>query len=70
MSLAKTLNNVTIVKKGLVDIVTDGLKAVLICTRSSLKRCGGMGDLLCGTLGTFVNYNGDQGAKGELGHLA
>ena len=58
-------------KKGLVDIVTDGKTAVLICTKSSLKRCGGIGDLLCGTIGAFINYKSSEEAiDGELGLVA
>ena len=43
----------TIVKKGSVDIITDG-QAVVSCNHEgSLKRCGGIGDLLTGAVATF-----------------
>lgn len=51
--LANHLGNVTIVKKGSVDIITDG-QAVVSCNHEgSLKRCGGIGDLLTGAIATF-----------------
>lgn len=54
--LALRLNGVTILKKGLIDIITNGKLVLLVRTESALKRCGGQGDLLSGSLGTFVNF--------------
>jgi len=51
--LAKRLGYVTIVRKGDIDIISDG-KAVISCeTAGSLRRCGGQGDVLCGLIGCF-----------------
>lgn len=51
--LAKSLENVTILKKGKIDIISDGQEVVYNEIEGSLKRCGGIGDLLTGTLGLF-----------------
>jgi NAD(P)H-hydrate repair Nnr-like enzyme with NAD(P)H-hydrate dehydratase domain len=40
MKLSKDLNAI-ILKKGVIDIVTDGTTSFYVSTRSSLKRCGG-----------------------------
>ncbi|XP_029652790.1 ATP-dependent (S)-NAD(P)H-hydrate dehydratase-like [Octopus sinensis] len=56
-TLAEELGNVTIVLKGAYDIVSDG-KEVLICnTEGSPRRCGGQGDLLSGSMGTFNHWS-------------
>ncbi len=55
--LADRLKNVTIIKKGKVDIVSDGRQTVYNDNESSLKRCGGVGDLLSGTLGSFLCWS-------------
>ena len=55
-SVSNQLNQVVVVKKGLIDIVSNGMMTALIGTKSSLKRCGGQGDVLCGILGTFSTY--------------
>ena len=52
--LASLLKNVTIVKKGKVDIISDGRETVYSDVEGSLKRCGGVGDLLTGAIGTFA----------------
>ena len=51
--LAKRLENVTILKKGKIDIISDGQEVVCNQTEGSLKRCGGIGYFLTGTLGLF-----------------
>ncbi|XP_054718958.1 ATP-dependent (S)-NAD(P)H-hydrate dehydratase-like [Uloborus diversus] len=51
--LAELLGNVTILKKGSVDIISDGVDTLICNEPGSLRRCGGQGDLLCGSLGTF-----------------
>ena len=45
-----------ILRKGLVDIITDGIKAFYVKTEGSLKRWGGQGDILSGMWGTFSYY--------------
>jgi ATP-dependent NAD(P)H-hydrate dehydratase len=60
--MSKQLNNTTIVKKGLIDIISNGDTTALVGTQGGLKRCGGQGDLLCGMLGTFCTYK-EEGKK-------
>uniref|UniRef100_S4RJ02 ATP-dependent (S)-NAD(P)H-hydrate dehydratase n=1 Tax=Petromyzon marinus TaxID=7757 RepID=S4RJ02_PETMA len=55
------LNNAIILKKGIVDLVSDG--------KGSLKRCGGQGDILSGILGTFVNYADNLKKSSEYSDL-
>ena len=43
-------------RKGSVDIISDGKETVLGQSEGSLKRCGGIGDLLTGTIATFLNW--------------
>lgn len=57
--LSNKLGNPTIIKKGLIDVISNGEYSALVWNQSSLKRCGGQGDLLAGMLATFVNYNCD-----------
>lgn len=68
--LSKKLGHVTIVQKGKNDIVTDG-KYVLVCgNEGSPRRCGGQGDLLAGTMGTFTHWSHaasrDRTSKNDL----
>ncbi|GIX89107.1 ATP-dependent [Caerostris darwini] len=53
--LSKILGNVTIVKKGAIDIISNGTATVLCNEPGSTRRCGGQGDLLSGSMGVF-NY--------------
>ncbi|XP_020894990.1 ATP-dependent (S)-NAD(P)H-hydrate dehydratase isoform X1 [Exaiptasia diaphana] len=56
VNLSKTLGHVTICRKGQVDIISDGRTVVLGATPGSNRRCGGQGDLLAGSMGTFVYW--------------
>ena len=56
MSVSQKLNGTVVLRKGLIDIITDGNKAFYVKSNGSLKRCGGQGDILAGTLGTFSYY--------------
>lgn len=58
--LALAFNNVTIIKKGKCDIISDGRYTVYNDSQASLKRCGGVGDLLSGSLGTFACWCNKQ----------
>ncbi|CAF0713335.1 unnamed protein product [Brachionus calyciflorus] len=51
--LAQRLENVTILKKGQIDVISDGKHVICNDLEGSLKRCGGIGDLLTGILGLF-----------------
>lgn len=50
------LDNVTILKKGKTDIISDGEHTVQVSEKGGLKRSGGIGDILSGTLGTFIYW--------------
>lgn len=56
ISLSRALNNIMILQKGLVDVITDGNDTFLVAVEGAAKRCGGQGDVLAGTVGTFLNY--------------
>lgn len=53
--LAEKLN-VTIVQKGSKDYISNGVKTYVVDVEGGLKRCGGQGDVLSGTLGTFMAW--------------
>lgn len=44
-----------ILRKGLIDIITDGKVVILVGTEGSPKRCGGIGDILDGVLAAYVS---------------
>ncbi|GFY39758.1 ATP-dependent [Trichonephila inaurata madagascariensis] len=54
-AISKILGNVTIVKKGVADIITNGTHTIICDEPGSARRCGGQGDLLSGSMGVF-NY--------------
>lgn len=56
VKMSEYFGNAIIVKKGLVDIVTDGKEAFYVASEGSKKRCGGIGDILAGTIGSFVQF--------------
>jgi ATP-dependent NAD(P)H-hydrate dehydratase len=49
--------NCIVVRKGPIDLITDGKEAILVGQPGSLKRCGGIGDILSGVIGTFAQYS-------------
>ena len=65
--LAQKLENVTIIKKGNVDIISDGRDVLLNDAEGMPKRCGGIGDLLSGAIGTFTYWcNTNKDATNNL----
>ncbi|CAM9450357.1 unnamed protein product [Chrysoparadoxa australica] len=50
--LAARLGNVTVVLKGGTDVISDGKHTLTCDIIGGLKRCGGLGDVLSGVLGT------------------
>ena len=46
-------NNFILVKKGKCDIITDGLELYIVKNKGSLKRTGGIGDLLSGLINCY-----------------
>ena len=50
MKLARALGGLTILRKGYVDVITDGTDSILSGSFGAPRRCGGQGDLLAGTV--------------------
>ena len=57
-SLASAIGRgVTVIRKGAVDIISDGSVSVIAREENfSKRRCGGQGDVLAGILGTFAHW--------------
>jgi ATP-dependent NAD(P)H-hydrate dehydratase len=57
-SIARTLGGPTIVRKGRTDLLADGSGELLLeCTEAGcLKRCGGQGDVLAGSIATMLAW--------------
>jgi len=53
LQLAQTLGNITIVRKGREDIISDGHTVITCNEKGSPRRCGGQGDLMSGSMGVF-----------------
>lgn len=62
--LAKALG-VTVVLKGKVDVVSNGTRTISCAVPGGLKRCGGIGDVLSGTMGTMLAWVSIQGFQGD-----
>nr|CAB3246484.1 ATP-dependent (S)-NAD(P)H-hydrate dehydratase [Phallusia mammillata] len=54
IDLSKALGDVTIVRKGKVDIIAHGDQVLKVTEDGSPRRCGGQGDLLSGSMATFA----------------
>lgn len=54
--LCSELGHVTIVHKGVNDIISNGDKALKYSNPGSPRRCGGQGDLLSGSMGLFAAW--------------
>ncbi|KAI2635497.1 H-hydrate dehydratase [Xylaria nigripes] len=55
-ALAKALSGVTIVQKGERDLISNGEVTLVVDTRGGLKRSGGQGDTLTGSIATFLAW--------------
>ncbi|KAH8921331.1 carbohydrate kinase [Atractiella rhizophila] len=67
-ALSKALGGVTILQKGREDVITNGEEVIKGEEGGGLKRCGGQGDVLSGTVGTFLAWGKgylDDGLKGD-----
>lgn len=62
--LAQALGGVTILQKNSVDRITNGNEVLVNSVEGSVRRCGGQGDVLSGTIGTFLAWgkNYEEGA--------
>ncbi|KAI8973387.1 Ribokinase-like protein [Mycotypha africana] len=56
MELSKAFEGVTIVQKGGVDIITNGDEVFQCDVEGGAKRMGGQGDILSGTIATFLAW--------------
>ena len=56
--LASALQHCTVVRKGPVDVISDGRIALYCCRQGALRRCGGQGDVLTGAIGTVLAWAG------------
>ncbi|XP_027445382.1 ATP-dependent (S)-NAD(P)H-hydrate dehydratase isoform X3 [Zalophus californianus] len=54
--LSQALGNVTVVRKGEQDVLSDGEQVLECAQEGSSRRCGGQGDLLSGALGVLVHW--------------
>lgn len=63
--LARYLGGATVVLKGKVDIISDGARTVACAVPGGLKRCGGIGDVLSGTMATALAWVNLQQLDGE-----
>lgn len=61
VELSKTLNNVNILHKGMVDVITNGITAYIVADQSAKKRCGGVGDILSGLTGLYAYWGQKAG---------
>lgn len=43
-------------KKGIIDIISDGITSYYVSIDGSDKRCGGQGDIFSGVISTFVKF--------------
>lgn len=59
MDLSRKLGGVTILRKGIVDIISNGEVSILSSGFSSPRRCGGQGDVLAGLAATWYSWSGD-----------
>ncbi|PGH18481.1 YjeF family domain-containing protein [Polytolypa hystricis UAMH7299] len=54
--LCSALGGVTIIQKGAHDVISNGITSVISDVRGGVKRSGGQGDTLTGSLGTFLAW--------------
>ena len=54
--MARSFGNAIVVRKGIVDIISDGNDAYYVCEEGSMKRCGGIGDILAGTIASMQQF--------------
>lgn len=65
VDLANRLGNVTLVRKGAVDVITNGRETVLIGKCSSPRRVGGQGDILAGLIGLCCSWANAENFENE-----
>ncbi|KAJ1723928.1 hypothetical protein LPJ53_001783 [Coemansia erecta] len=65
--VAEALGGVTIVRKGQSDVITDGQKTFVCEETGGLRRCGGQGDILSGSIAAFLAW-GSKYREGKWKH--
>ncbi|KAJ2382501.1 hypothetical protein GGI05_005636 [Coemansia sp. RSA 2603] len=65
--VAEALGGVTIVRKGPSDVITDGQKTFICEETGGLRRCGGQGDILSGSIAAFLAW-GRKYCEGKWKH--
>ncbi|KAF6841429.1 ATP-dependent (S)-NAD(P)H-hydrate dehydratase [Colletotrichum plurivorum] len=55
-ALARALDGVTVVQKGAKDFITNGEDTLIVDLEGGLKRSGGQGDTLTGSIATFLGW--------------
>lgn len=55
-ALSRALGGVTIVQKGQKDLISNGRTTLVVDVRGGLKRSGGQGDTLTGSIATFLAW--------------
>jgi len=55
-ALARTLGGVTVVQKGARDLISNGKTTLTVDLKGGLKRSGGQGDTLTGSIATFLGW--------------
>lgn len=67
--VAEALGFVTVCHKGEKDIITNGQETIISDEEGGLKRCGGQGDVLSGTIATFLGWakNYEEGIRSDSG---
>lgn len=61
--LSKALGGVTIIQKGPHDVISNGVTSVVSDIEGGLKRSGGQGDTLTGSLGTLLAWRAAYHSK-------
>ena len=54
--VARELNNVIVIKKSADEVITNGRRTFIVTQPSSLKRCGGIGDILSGLTSLYTYW--------------
>ncbi|XP_057485915.1 ATP-dependent (S)-NAD(P)H-hydrate dehydratase-like [Actinidia eriantha] len=54
--LAKRIGGVTILRKGISDLISDGETVSSVSMYGSPRRCGGQGDILSGSVAVFISW--------------
>lgn len=70
IKLSNALEGVTVVRKGKVDIISNGKMQAECSTEGSFRRCGGQGDILAGSIGTFSYWAHANEQNSFKGHAA